>query len=88
MQRSTQVGEAQTQVLTTAAAHSVASESWDPKDCSSPGSSVNGNLQARILEWVPFSSPGDLPDLVIEPGSPALWEDSSPSEPPGKPISH
>ena len=30
---------------------------WDPMDCSSPGSSVHGILQARILEWVaiPFS---------------------------------
>ena len=29
----------------------------DPKDCSLPGSSVHGILQARILEWVvmPFS---------------------------------
>ena len=29
----------------------------DPMNCSSPGSSVHGNLQARILEWVaiPFS---------------------------------
>ena len=29
----------------------------DPMDCSSPGSSVHGILQARILEWVavPFS---------------------------------
>ena len=29
----------------------------DPKDCSPPGSSVCGILQARILEWVanPFS---------------------------------
>ena len=25
---------------------------WDPMDCSPPGSSVHGNLQARILEWV------------------------------------
>ena len=37
----------------------------DPKDCSPPGSSVHGILQARILEWVaiPFSrgssQPGD-----------------------------
>ena len=31
-------------------------------DCSSPGSSVHRILQARILEWLPFSSPGDLPD--------------------------
>ena len=29
----------------------------DPMDCSPPGSSVHGILQARILEWVaiPFS---------------------------------
>ena len=26
----------------------------DPKDCSPPGSSVHGILQARILEWVPI----------------------------------
>ena len=28
----------------------------DPMDCSSPGSSVHGILQARILEWVAISS--------------------------------
>ena len=27
----------------------------DPMDCSSPGSSVHGILQARILEWVAIS---------------------------------
>ena len=32
--------------------------------------------QARILEWVPFPSPGDLPDPGIEPRSPALQADS------------
>ena len=32
-------------------AHSVMSDSFDPVDCSSPGSSVHGILQARILEW-------------------------------------
>ena len=26
----------------------------DPMDCSPPGSSVHGILQARILEWVAF----------------------------------
>ena len=26
----------------------------EPMDCSSPGSSVHGILQARILEWVPI----------------------------------
>ena len=33
---------------------------------------------------LPFPSPGDIPDLGIEPGSPALQADSLPSEPPGK----
>ena len=28
---------------------------WDPMDCSPPGSSVYGILQARILEWVAIS---------------------------------
>ena len=28
----------------------------DPVDCSPPGSSVHGSLQARILEWVAISS--------------------------------
>ena len=44
----------------------------DPIDCGLPGSSVHGILQARILKWVTIPSPGDLPDLGIEPGSPAL----------------
>ena len=52
-----------------------------------PGSSVHGILQARILQWVPFSSPGDLPDLGVEPESPALQADSLAAEPPGKPHS-
>ena len=29
-------------------------------DYSLPGSSVHGISQARILEWLPFPSPGDL----------------------------
>ena len=32
---------------------------------------------------LPFPSPGDLPNPGIEPGSPALQVDSSPTEPPG-----
>ena len=32
--------------------HSVMSEFCSPRDCSPPGSSVHGILQARILEWV------------------------------------
>ena len=51
----------------------------NPMDCSPPGSSVLGILQARILEWVaiPFSR--------TEPRSSILQADSLPSEPPGKP---
>ena len=59
---------------------------WDPTDCSLPGSSVHGILQARILERVAFSSPGNLPNPGIKSGSPALQADSLPSEPPGKPT--
>ena len=57
----------------------------DPMDCTLPGSSVCGIFQARILEWLPFPPPGDLPDPGIEPGSPALWEVSLPTKLPGKP---
>ena len=41
-------------------------------DCSLSGSSVYGNFQARILEWIAISSSssGDLPDPEIEPKSP------------------
>ena len=30
---------------------------WDPVDCSLPGCSVHGILQARILEWIAISFP-------------------------------
>ena len=43
--------------LTESESHSVMSNSLCPLDCSLPGSSVHGVLQARTLEWVaiPFS---------------------------------
>ena len=53
-------------------------------DCSSPGSSVHGILQARILEWVAIPFCRDLPNQGIRLGSSALQADSLPSEPPGK----
>ena len=34
---------------------SVVSDSSDPVDCSPPGSSIHGILQARTLEWVSIS---------------------------------
>ena len=52
-------------------------------DCSPPGSSVHGIIQARILEWVPLPSPGDPSDPGIEPGSPALKVYFLSSEVPG-----
>ena len=41
---------------------------------------------SRQESWsgLPLPSPGDLPDPMIEPGSPALYADALPSEPPGK----
>ena len=51
----------------------------DLMDCSLPGSSVHGILQARILEWVAMPFSKDLPDPGIEPASPeapALQADS------------
>ena len=58
----------------------------DSMDCSLPGSSVHGILQARVLEWVampssrgPFRPRGKL-------GSPAQKADCLPCELPGKPI--
>ena len=38
-------------------------------DCSPPGSSVHGILQARIFEWATFPSPGHLFHPVIKPSS-------------------
>ena len=57
---------------------------WDPLDCSPPGSSVHGILQARILSGLPFPSPGDLSNLGIKPRSPALQANSLPLRPPGR----
>ena len=47
----------------------------DSVDCSLPGSSVHGILQARILEWVAIPFSGDLPGSGTEPRSPALKAD-------------
>ena len=52
------------------------------RDCSPPGASINGILQARILE-LPFPSPGDLSGPGIEPVSPALAGGFFTPEPPG-----
>ena len=51
--------------------------------CQAPPSM--GFPRQEFWSGLPFPSPGDLPDLGIEPGSPAWQADTSPSEPPGKP---
>ena len=43
-----------------------------------------GFSRQEYWSGLPFPSPGDLPDLGIEAWSPALQEDSLPSEPLGK----
>ena len=58
---------------------------WDPMDCSLPGSSVHGILQARILEWVAISSSrGSSPprDRTCVSYIYVLWQ----AVPPGKPY--
>ena len=48
----------------------------DPTDFSRP----------EYWSGLPFPSPGDLPNPGIKPGSPTLWADALPSEPPGKTL--
>ena len=52
----------------------------NPVDCSPPGSSVHGILQAKILEWVAMPFSRALPDSGTEPRSPALQAESLPTE--------
>ena len=61
--------------------HSVVSWHCNPMNCS-----VHGILQARTLEWVVISSPGNHPNPATEPKFSALKADYLPSEPPGKPY--
>ena len=57
----------------------------DPINCSPPGFSVHGILQARILEWVAMSSSKGSSQPRDRTQSPTLQVDSLQSEPPGKP---
>ena len=53
-------------------------------DCSTACSTIHGVSQAKVLEWVPFPSPGDVLHPGIElpsPVSPALQVDSLPLSP-------
>ena len=56
----------------------------DPMDYSLQTPLSMGFSRQEYWSGLPFPSPGDLTDPGIEPGSPALWADALPSEPPGK----
>ena len=56
----------------------------NPVDCSLPGSSVHGILQARILEWAAMPSSRESSQPGIEPRSLAVQADSLPAALPGK----
>ena len=58
----------------------------DPLDCSQLGFSVHGISQARMLEWVAISYPGNLPNPGIEPISPALAGGFFTTEPLGQKL--
>ena len=39
-------------------------------------------------KWLPFPSPGDLPDPCVKPEASPLQVDSLPSEPRGEPVNY
>ena len=55
-------------------------------DCSLPGSSIHGILQARILEWLAISFSGGSSQPRDRTQVSALQADALPPEPPGKPY--
>ena len=55
-------------------------------DGNPPGSSVHGISQQEYWSGLPFSPPGDLPGLGIEPVSRALAGRFFTSKPPEKPM--
>ena len=68
--------------------HSACLSLGSPIDCSPPGSSVHGILQAAILEQaaLPSSRGSSRPgDRTVSPAAPALAGRFFTTEPPGKP---
>ena len=59
---------------------------WDPWTVVCPVPLSMGFPRQEYWSGLPFSSPGNLPNPGIEPGSPALQADFLLSEPPGKPL--
>ena len=60
----------------------------DPMDCSPQAPLPMGFAKQEYWSELPFSSPGDLPNLGIEPRSPALAGRFFTTEPPGKSMSY
>ena len=64
-------------------------QSWmtfcDPVDCSPPGPSVHGVLQARILEWIAISSSRGPSQLKDRTHVSCIGKHLFNTEPPGKP---
>ena len=54
---------------------------YAPMDCGYQAPLSMGFSRQEYQSGLPFPSPGDLPDLGIEPGSPALQADALSSEP-------
>ena len=74
--------------VTSCSVTSVMSTVCDPMDCSLPGSSVHGILQARILEWAAIAL---LQGIIPTQGQNWVcllhWQEGSlPLVPPGKPF--
>ena len=63
--------------------HSVVSNFATPWTVACQGLLPMGFSRQEYWSGLPFSSPGDLPNLEIEPRSPVFQADSLPSEPPG-----
>ena len=57
-----------------------------PMDCACQSPLSMGFSRQEYWSGLPCPLPGDLPNLGIEPGSPALQADSLLSEPPRKPT--
>ena len=59
----------------------------DPMDCIAHKAPLSKEFSRQeFWSGLTFSSPGDLPNPRMEPGSPALQADSLPSESPGMPL--
>ena len=61
--------------------HTVMSNSAVPWTAACPALLSMEISRQEHLSGLPFPSPGDLPELGIKPGSPALQADSLPTEP-------